>query len=178
MKRILLTTLFALLVSVPAQAIVFELFSSSAVVTLEGNPHPTLYEWDKDNGITLDNSGNIFTSSSGSTGGIPWLEIFFNGPQPYLTEVSLKAGGGGNSGGGGIVWGLSALSAFNSANYDSIRLYQDALKNPSGNAHLDISHGGINGTLESVKTPDSGTTLALLGLGLLGMIGVRRFARK
>jgi hypothetical protein len=153
-----------------ANAAQFTLQSSWGTI-FSGNDVPSLYN-DPSSGPATGTAAGLYTTTFGgnaSTG--YWVDISFNGnPQPVLTDVILKAGPSY------IEWGAAALAAFNSGTYDSIILWND---NPNGivnqnGKYLGTSHAGLDGTVTVVSAPDGGMTLALLGLSLAGIHGLRR----
>lgn len=113
-----------------------------------------------------------------------WVEISFGGnPQPILTSAFLKAGPNY------LWWDAADLLAFNAATFDSIILKNDnaaaGLRNPPNNAFLGIGHVGLNGTAGELvveqhnNVPDASSTVAMLGLGMIGLfVAARRRASK
>ncbi|MGA2656659.1 MAG: VPDSG-CTERM sorting domain-containing protein [Verrucomicrobiota bacterium] len=152
-----------------ASAAQFTLASSSGSV-ISGNDVASLY--DTENGGTA--AGLYSTTFGGSASTGYWVDISFDGhPQPVLTDAILKAGPYY------IEWGSAALAAFNSGTWTSIILWNNSpggIKNKPGNAFLGTSHAGLDGTVGTgvVGVPDSGITLALLGMSLVGIHGLRR----
>jgi len=113
-----------------------------------------------------------------------WVKISFDGnPQPILTSAFLKASNKY------LLWDAAALATFNEGIYDSIILKNEGangiFNTGNGNFH-NIGHAGLNGTLGKVvvdqqnhNVPDASSTVALLGLGMIGLfVAARRRASK
>lgn len=116
-----------------------------------------------------------------------WVNISFGGnPQPILTSAFLKASNAH------LLWDSSDLLAFNAGDFDSITLWNRSVANDNNvglrngnNKFHNIGHAGLMGTLgEAVvdvrnNVPDASSTLAMLGLGMIGLfVAARRRASK
>lgn len=178
MRKFIITLTLALSVTLSVHAIRYDLFAATGTYE-SGNPKADeLFEWD--GSITVNPEGYSFATGTSDLGGsgpeVPWYEVFFNGPQPFLTEVVYKAGNGG------IVWLEASLADFNAGTYSSLRVHGDdsnlevwsggGRNGPRHVSYKGLSHGGLDGK-EGVPVSDSGTTFALLAAGLLALAAFR-----
>lgn len=177
-RSLSLIALASALVAAPlARAVTFTLNNSTATL-VDGNIVSTFYQ-----ATPASDSGTMaptFTFSYTGTGTVtpvnsPYtIEIFFNGPQPVLTEAFFKASDRY------MYWDAADLTAFNSGVYTSITLVGNGLLNPPGNAYNGLSHAGLSGTVGTNPpggsgVPDGGSTAVMLGLGLIAMaVALRR----
>jgi len=177
MKNVVLKSLFvgglALLASASSLAIPnFDLLSASGTIVAADPAHSSFYEV-TGGGVETGSMATFYSATFG--GGIStgyWVTISFDGnPQPLLTSAFLKTGVSLY-----LSWDSTDLASFNAGTYDSITLWnQDPngmKKGPGNSEYRIISFAGLNGSPGSV--PDGGATVALIGLGLLGLAGLRR----
>lgn len=184
MKSIKLASLLLLGLGVAqsAFAVAFTLTSATATKVLNSNYTSSFYEVGG-NGVETPGTTaiNQFSSSVGgdATNGF-WVAISFGvNPQPYLTAAFLKAGNGY------LWWDAADLAAFNAGVFDSIILKNntpEGLRN-TNNKYKETSHAGLVGELKPVvvvhNVPDAGTTVSLLGLGMISLfVAARRRAAK
>jgi hypothetical protein len=135
-------------------------------------------------GVESGTALNLFSSTIGGNANTGWwVNISFGGnPQPILTSAFLKAGNDY------LWWDAADLLTFNAGVYDSIILENDDLAtglHNTNNKFLETGHAGINGTAGQVvvvvhnDVPDASSTVALLGLGMIGLfVAARRRASK
>lgn len=186
MKNLKVTALLLVFLGLSRSALAIPYNLATADATLvSGNTVSTFYEV---SGSGVETPGttaiNLF---SGTTGGDEdlgfWVNISFGGnPQPFLTSAFLKASNQY------LWWDAADLAGFNAGTFDSIILWNNALsginhytggKNPQLKYH-GTSHAGVNGTLGEVvidphgSVPDASSTVALLGLGMIGLFVASR----
>lgn len=159
-----------------ARAITFTLDASTATIIsgVSNSPFFKIETGTPDN--VTGTAAGVFTYAISGTGAVPsspyQIEIFFNGPQPFLTSAAFK--GGTNH----MFWDSADLVGFNAGIYTSITLVGNGLLNPNGNSYIELSHATLTSGVRppnSGGVPDGGSTALLLGLGLVTLaVAARR----
>ncbi|MDP3073284.1 MAG: VPDSG-CTERM sorting domain-containing protein [Opitutaceae bacterium] len=164
--------LAAILVSVNTASAVPFVYDVNSQGTFQGitagnNPFAGFYKFD----VPATESGSASStfatviSNSGLTATITW-----SGAQPTLNSIILKASNN---------YGTWDISNFNSNVYTSIVITNGTVLTGSGNV-AEISHVEFSGSLTpkppgATGVPDGGSTLLMLGLGLMGLaVAMRR----
>lgn len=178
-RSIALVSVLVAVLNVPVvNAVTFTLNNSTATIFTNANTTSAFYE-----ATTASDSGTMastftfsYTGQASVASADPFkIEIFFNGPQPVLSSAFWKAGNDY------MFWDAADLAPFNAGVYTSITLVGNGLLNPPGNSYLGLSHAGLAGTAGNPPgtpgVPDGGSTVLMLGLGLMGLaLGLRRRA--
>ncbi len=178
-----------------AAALVMAVVSANAIPTyfvLDGSTAatssgktPTTFWYKAETGTpakeegSADATGMFTTAFGGDENNGYWaLVTWGSNPQPEITEVLLKAANEV------LRWDEDDLFAFNNGSYDGLKLVQNVIVNDNkknekkakatfqsnfqGTSHIQLNGG------PSTHVPDGGATLALLGLGVLGLGALRR----
>lgn len=163
---------FSSAISAAAYATTFNLNSLTPTGPVSGNTPPADYKFEYDQqGHSLETGDiclvdHLTSSFSGLTATVEWSPA----GAIDLDTIYLKAGNQY------VSWDVSSIDW---SAYTGFTVTNSWIRNPNGKTHplLGISHIALDGECRPHNVPDAGATVFVLGLGLLGLIGLRRRRR-
>lgn len=156
-------------ISAAAHATNFNLNSLTPSGPVSGNTPTADYKFEYNQQGNPVESGDtclidhLTSSFSGLTATVEWAPA----AGVDLDVIYLKAGNEY------VFWDLSAIDW---SAYTGFTVTNAWIRNPNGKTHplLGISHLALDGDCRTTSVPDAGATAALLGLGLAGLVAIRR----